>query len=38
MSNVWEAVKKARKLEVAAATKAKNSTDKATNVVLKPFI
>ena len=38
MANVWEAVKKARKLEVAAATKAKNSTVKATNEAFKPFI
>ena len=38
MSHVWDAVKKARKLEVAAATKAKNSTDKATNEAFKPFI
>ena len=38
MSQVWDAAKKARKLEVAAATKVKNSTDKATNEASKPFI
>ena len=38
MSQVRDAVKKARKLEIAAATKLKNNTDKATIEAFKPFM
>ena len=38
VSQVWETVKKSRKLELAAATKLKNTLAKASNVAVKPFI
>ena len=38
MSQVWDVVKKARKVKRAAATKLKNTRDKATNAAFKPFI
>ena len=38
VSQVWEAVKKSRKLELAAATKLKNTLAKASNSAVKPFI
>ena len=38
VSQVWETVKKSRKLELAAATKLKNTLAKASNSAVKPFI